>query len=414
MPRYIEKRRRKWYAILDIPKDLIGKIPDKKGKRLVQSLETESETEALRVVMPVVAAWKKMFIDLRSSRVDPEMLEWKQTIAEAEEDIRDIAIDLLRDRLEEEVRKNQRTEEEASEFYKVAAGHSTPLMEHVDAYLAEKSIKEKTRDMARSTFFKLSHTHKSIEAINRKEAGAYISKLLKNQSGKTIRRTVGNFRGYWRWIISRELVLEELINPWTDHEIPTTKKIDTKPFTDSDLKKIIKEIERKKDEPLRKLAILGMYTGCRIEELCSLPLKHVNMDEGYFEIEEAKTDAGNRKVPIHSRIVPLVEKLLDEAKGDYLISGLTVNKYKDRSNAIGKRFGHVKSDLGYLPRVHTFHSIRGSMAQKFKDAGVVETTAADTLGHKYRTMTYGLYSAEVDLRIKKEALKLVDYKWLAI
>ena len=182
MPRYIEKRRRKWYAVLDIPKDLIGRIPDKKGKRLIQSLETESETEALRIVMPVVASWKKMLIDLRSSRVDPELLRWKQNIAEAEEDIRDITIDLLKERLEEEVRKNQLTQEEASEFYKVATGYSTPLMEHVDTYLAEKtSIKDKTRDMARSTFHKLSHDYKSIEVINRKEAGAYISKLLKNQ-----------------------------------------------------------------------------------------------------------------------------------------------------------------------------------------------------------------------------------------
>lgn len=31
----------------------------------------------------------------------------------------------------------------------------------------------------------------------------------------------------------------------------------------------------------------------------------------------------------------------------YLLSGLTPNKYGDRSNAIGKRFGHLKKALGF-------------------------------------------------------------------
>lgn len=415
MPRYIEKRRRKWYAVLDIPKDLRGKIPDKENsKRLVQSTEEESETVALRVAMPIIAGWKKMLEDLRAGRVDLTQLKWKQQIVDAPEKDRDIFEGLLLDQLEEEVRRKQRTKEEAKEFFGVVTGASIPLMDHVETYLSEKSIEKKTYDIYHSTLLKLSYRFKSVEAVSRKDAGAYIRDLAKvGQGSTTIGRTVGNFRGFWRWLISRGIVSDRVTNPWTDHEIPTTKKkTDTKPFTDVDLKKIVAAIEKKGDQKLRELTILAMFTGCRIEELCGLPLSNVHMEEGYFEIEEAKTDAGNRKVPIHTRIVPLVEKLMDKAKGDYLISGLTFNKYKDRSNAIGKRFGHVKSDLGYKPRVHAFHSIRGTVAQKFKDAGVVETTAADTLGHDYRTMTYGLYSAEVDLEVKREAMELVNYEWL--
>ncbi len=56
MPSYLQKRRRRWYAILEIPKALRPRFGGK--ARFVQSLETDSRTVAERRVMPVVVAWK--------------------------------------------------------------------------------------------------------------------------------------------------------------------------------------------------------------------------------------------------------------------------------------------------------------------------------------------------------------------
>jgi hypothetical protein len=55
MPKYLEQRRRLWYAVLDVPKLLrqaIGK------RRFVQSLETDSLHEAESVVQPIIHGWK--------------------------------------------------------------------------------------------------------------------------------------------------------------------------------------------------------------------------------------------------------------------------------------------------------------------------------------------------------------------
>ncbi len=55
MPTYLQKRRLRWYAILEIPKPLRPRF----GRpRFVQSLETDSRTIAERRVAPVVTAWK--------------------------------------------------------------------------------------------------------------------------------------------------------------------------------------------------------------------------------------------------------------------------------------------------------------------------------------------------------------------
>ena len=73
-----------------------------------------------------------------------------------------------------------------------------------------------------------------------------------------------------------------------------------------------------------------------------------------FTITDSKTDAGIRQVPVHSALVEAVGRLMGESQDGYLLSGLTFNKYGDRSNAIGKRFGRLKASLRF-PEKKVFH-----------------------------------------------------------
>jgi integrase len=47
--------------------------------------------------------------------------------------------------------------------------------------------------------------------------------------------------------------------------------------------------------------LVGMFTGMRIEEIASLTWDRIRTTEGvtYIQVEDAKTPAGNRRVPIH-------------------------------------------------------------------------------------------------------------------
>ena len=112
---------------------------------------------------------------------------------------------------------------------------------------------------------------------------------------------------------------------------------------------------------------MAAHTGARIEELCSLKLEQVLADR--FKIEDAKTEAGWRIIPIHDDIKQLVARLKDESTDGYLISGLTFNQYQDRSNAIGKRFGRLKTSLGY-GNDYVFHSFRKGLARQLEAHGV--------------------------------------------
>jgi len=74
MPRYLEKRRRRWYAYLNIPKDL---RPSLGKRRFIRSLETESLSVAERRIHSVIAEWKKEIAIARGNEIgtDDELLE---------------------------------------------------------------------------------------------------------------------------------------------------------------------------------------------------------------------------------------------------------------------------------------------------------------------------------------------------
>jgi integrase len=128
---------------------------------------------------------------------------------------------------------------------------------------------------------------------------------------------------------------------------------------------------------------------------------------GYLQIEDAKTLAGWRQVPVHSKFKATLKRLLKDSRDGYVLSGLQANKYGDRSNAVGKRFGRLKASLSFGPE-HVFHSVRRTVAILLENAGA-EGVAADIIGHEKTTMTYGLYSGDATLDVKREAIERLPY-----
>ena len=74
LPPFIQKRYKRYYAVLEIPKALRqpypGKQPGKSLARLLRSLQTDSLTVAERRAGAVVAAWRSEFARLRNEGDD--------------------------------------------------------------------------------------------------------------------------------------------------------------------------------------------------------------------------------------------------------------------------------------------------------------------------------------------------------
>jgi integrase len=87
---------------------------------------------------------------------------------------------------------------------------------------------------------------------------------------------------------------------------------------------------------------------------------------------------------------------------------LSFNKYGDRSNAIGKRFGRLKAALGYGPD-YVFHSLRRAFSTQLENAGVERTTVARLMGHELGDQTFGGYSDGLYFDRLHEAVGKIDY-----
>lgn len=115
-----------------------------------------------------------------------------------------------------------------------------------------------------------------------------------------------------------------------------------------------------------------------------------------------------RTVPIHGHIKQPVARLIEISKDGYLLSGLTFNKFGDRSNAVGKRFGRLKQRLGYGPD-HVFHSLRKGFATQLENAGQPLNVVARLMGHTQDNQSFGNYSDGLVLEELKRAINHVDW-----
>jgi integrase len=106
--------------------------------------------------------------------------------------------------------------------------------------------------------------------------------------------------------------------------------------------------------------------------------------------------------------MPTLRRLVGKRTSGYVLAGLLANKYGNRSNAIGKRFGRMKKAAGFGP-THVFHSIRKCVGTQLENAFVPEGVSADILGHEKPNITYDLYSGGASLEVKRAALAKLRY-----
>ena len=417
MPKYLQKRRRKWYAILEIPKALRSAF----GKpRFVQSLSTESLTEAETRVLPIVHQWKKLIEAARSNdgslealigqlKVDVERLKNEGT---PEQEIQmaheEIALTLsIPDNL------NDTYDEKLFDAYKVVHEGKILLSEHIDEYLESLNVQQKTLDGKRRDLNEFAQTFILADDAKKIAIRDWVNNTLGNKRGLSLGtrgRVISNCRGYWDYLEKYKRLdipapFQKILPPRPKKKTKTDIGKLRKAFRVSDYHKLLTGCER--DPSLAALIRIGAYTGCRIEEICSLKIENISDDR--FEVRHAKSEAGWRTIPIHSDIKQVIAQLIDGTKSQYLISGLSFNKYGDRSNAIGKRFGRLKTKLGFGPD-YVFHSLRKGFATQLENASVPQNVAARLMGHELSDMTFGGYSDGVMFERLKEAISEVSYK----
>lgn len=424
MSNHLIQQGRMWYAKVAIPADVQSVF----GKRAFKkSLRTSNKIDAIARSGPIIAGFKDAIAEARGNptqHLEDYLRHTRATLREARmtgavdasaiEGIEDEALDRLLKAYN--VKQPEELPKEAFEdvrrAYKVVTGQQTLFDGPLEEYTRSRRVEPKTEAKDRHAVEKFAKQVATVQEVDKQTVRAFVAKLHGEEGLKvrTIRDNLMTLRVYWDWLMDNGYASEDRPNPFSKVPLPTENRKEAaaqqrQEFTPGDIRKLDKAIEAGRSDMMRAIFKLAIYTGCRIEELASLRSENVTAEE--IRVVQAKTAAGNRTIPVHDAIKPLVAALL--AKGDeYLLPDLAHNKYGKRSQAMSKQFGKIKSKLGYDGRF-TFHGLRQTVATMLEQAGVPEGVAADILGHQKKTMSYGVYSGGSSMEQKREAVMKLDY-----
>lgn len=407
---HIERRANLWYALLTVPPDvrhLLGKV------RFVQSLQTSDKQEATLRVGLLLPVWKAEIKKARGALPNPKATFWdglRSDYLNAREAADEGTQFAIEDLIEKAVKKiADPTKARALSMH--ATGQTTPLAPLVTAWRDSLRVAPKTIDQRHRDVSRVADHFVNLEALEPQAVKAWTDKLIgKGSSKATLARMGEGCRSLWSYLRMSGTVPMIAPDPFDGSfklagKVAKGNTVDRKAFTADEVAQVYAQASAQDDQPLADLVALAAYTGARIESLCALTLE--TSGEGMFLFDD-KTDAGERSVPVHPKLAPLVARLRSNSADGFLIPSTAGGQYGIRSDPLGKRFGRLKTSLGF-GRAHVFHSIRKTVATLLEQAGVPEGVAADILGHEKATMSYGLYSAGSSLAQKLEAIRKVSY-----
>ncbi|MGB3211628.1 MAG: site-specific integrase [Desulforhopalus sp.] len=165
--------------------------------------------------------------------------------------------------------------------------------------------------------------------------------------------------------------------------------------------------------------LIGVYTGCRLEEICQLHLEDIRKESGVwvFDINDKhekslKNLSSIRLVPIHPHLIEL--GLLDhvktlKAKGEQRLFPELRQRRDGYGQAVSRWFQGFKKRCGF-DAGKNFHSFRHTFITHLKHKQVDPFMIHELDGHTINSETMGRYGKRYTPEILlREAIKKIDY-----
>lgn len=440
-----------WHCVKDVPSRLrliVGR------PRLVQSLQTHDLTVAQARRWAVLASFEKVLEAARAKGGPNKAVEaglaWRETLARIEagdpatieahrghdphwrdptgrgevwRDPKDAAMDHATDGLHHAL--EDLSEADGKTLMDVAHGRATPLMHYVEQWLAEGGAKgpltprtaaQYRADVKRlETWAKAAGYPQTVEAFTKRVAGRYVTETIVTPKvdPNTGNRWISAASAYWRWLRKRAGIEGD---PWSGQSLAKasarTESGKTKrPCTDAELAALL---GGSPDAELADLIRVAALSGMRLEEVYRLTV--ADCAGGWFNVRASKTDAGVRRVPIHSGLVGIVAGRLEGKDKDAFLfhePGEPVEG-RGRSMAVSKRFGRYRQTVG----VHQvakgrrasavdFHSLRRWFITTARNAGQDRAMVAAVVGHEAGNITDDVYSGGPSDALRREVIESV-------
>lgn len=229
------------------------------------------------------------------------------------------------------------------------------------------------------------------------DKGQSFASLVEKYSNKgtplsdgTLNRHLGAIKGMWRWAYD---------NGHTENGDPTDglhrkknrrreKSAQYKGFTPDEILQLL-ALPKARSIEVVEIALIGLYSGMRLEEICMLDWSDIVEQNGVvaFDITAAKSHAGIRQVPVHSKLEWLLQR---RTKNGPIWPSLRATK--NPSQTLSKRFATFRVSHGFEGKGKVFHSLRKTFVSQLFAARVQEAEIAQIVGHENRNITSSVYN----------------------
>jgi len=158
-------------------------------------------------------------------------------------------------------------------------------------------------------------------------------------------------------------------------------------FEDSEIETISKNLTM----DCANMIYVGIYSGWRPDELCQLLISDVDLEAKTFKGGIKTRSSKNRIIPIHPKILPIVQSAYQEAKACGSTCLFTLNGKSIKYSLYLKRFNQLISDLK-LNNKHRPHDTRHTFSTLAKYYQVDDYARKVLMGHKISDITDGTYT----------------------
>ncbi|EIY5096943.1 tyrosine-type recombinase/integrase [Klebsiella sp. C239] len=296
-----------------------------------------------------------------------------------------------------------------------------------DQYILQFSEKRKLTTLSKTNKaveVLLAHLKKrdvQLRDINRTTVTGWLDKLKSEKAPQTIQNYISALAQIWDLARNRYHDAPQ-DNPWRGHGLEAkSSKVSYEVFTHAELAKVFAALDG--DTEMQAVTRIGMYSGMRLNEICSLRVENIRRIEGIlcFEVTEGKTKSAARIIPVHNLIIDLVEALLQKPHNGFLFYRASITDRADgkRSTWHVNRFTRAKRKaLGVVESERkVFHSLRHEVAQQLDRGGVdgknpvPEDRIALLLGHERgKTETFKTYSKNAASPVElSRYVELINY-----
>ena len=220
-----------------------------------------------------------------------------------------------------------------------------------------------------------------------KEFIYHISKKIKSSSQS---RTISGIRSFYDYLMFEKLIDS---NPLINIESPKQQRNLPSTLSENEINILIKNIDMKKKESERNIAIIETLYGCglRVSELINLKMSDLFFDEDFIMV----TGKGNKQrlVPISLINISYINKYIENSRKKLKINPLhsDILFLNRRGNSISRAMiftiiKNLSKESGFNKKISP-HTFRHSFATHLLENGADLKTIQQLLGHESITTT---------------------------